>query len=50
LNLNTDLLGKNTSLKNIISTAISLEVEPPLGKQIIKFDRTSQTIDVSPYD
>jgi hypothetical protein len=50
LNLDSDLIGKNTSLKNDMSTAIFLEVQPPLGKQIIKFDTASQSIDVSSYD
>lgn len=50
LNLDSDLLGKNTSLKNDMSTAISFEVKPPLGKQIIKFDKVSQSIYVASYD
>ena len=50
MNLDTLVPGKNVSMKNDFAEVFQLTVNPEIGKQIIKFDRSSQSIDVKEYD
>jgi hypothetical protein len=47
---NLDIIGKNISIKNDLFVAYSMSVYPDLGKQVIKFDYFTQTIEVLEYD